>query len=346
MALIFADSFDHYNAAYIPSKWTASFFGVGAANFVLNTTNARTGPQCAQIGNAGQAVTIENSTIWTFGAAFNWQAYGGGIAFAHLGTIQVQCLINSDGTFTVSNGPIGFNPGTALGSTNPSVAVTVGRYYYIEFQSVINKTGGTAVVRINGQVVLSLSGVNTSPNGDNVADQFVVFGPGGSNFVFVDDLYVTDGTGVLNSFLGDVAIGLIMPASDGDFTQWTPSTGSAHFSLVNEVPPDGDSTYVWTIAPSSGPYPIDCYHFQPVLLTRTIIAIQVNVIARKSDTGNRALSAITRFGGANNIANPSGRYVNETYIDYRSCYDVNPLTTNPWTPTDVNNTQWGYQLIA
>jgi hypothetical protein len=346
MALIFADSFDHYNQAYVPAKWSASFFNVGAANFQLNTVNARTGPQCAQIGASGQAVTVKNSVMWTLGAALNWGAYGGGIAFAHLGTIQVQCMINNDGTFTVSNGPVGLSPGTVLGTTDPSLAVTVGKYYYIEFQSVINKNTGTAVVRINGQVVLSTSG-NTSPNGDNVADQFVIFGPGGgASFVFVDDLYVTDGTGVLNTFLGDVSIGLIMPAVDGDFTQWTPSSGGVHFSLVNEVPPDGDASYVWTVAPSVPPYPIDCYHFQPVDLTRTIIAIQTNIIARKSDTGNRALSLITRFGGANNVADPSGRYVNETYIDYRNCFDVNPLTTNPWTPTDVNNTQWGYQLIT
>jgi hypothetical protein len=291
-------------------------------------------------------VTIKNSTLWTCGAAMNWAAYGGGIAFAHLGTIQVYLSGNNDGTFTVYNGPVGVTSSVALGSTSPTLAVTVGKYYYIEFQAVINKTGGTAIVRINGQVVLSLSGVNTSPNGDNVADQVVFFGPGGSNFVYVDDVYVTDGTGVLNSFLGDVSIGLIMPASDGDLLGWTTSAGSPHFSLVNEIPPDGDSTYVWTVAPNTGPFPIDCYHFQAVSPTRTIIAIQSNIMARKNDTGNRALSSITRFGGANYVADPTGRYVNETYIDYRNCFDVNPLTTNPWTPTDVNNTQWGYQLIT
>jgi hypothetical protein len=346
MALIFCDSFDHYSNSYLQSKWTAVYnFGTGGQGLVLDNVHQRTGIQCGAFTADGAMVTIENSAFWTLGAAVNWAAYGGQFCFNHLGTIQVLLQINNDGTMSVYNGPHGLNPGVLLGTTNPSVAITLGRYYYIEFQATISQTAGTATVRINGQVVLTLSGVNTSPNGDNVADSFQVIGPGGSSYMYVDDLYVTDGTGVLNSFLGDVSIGLIMPASAGDYTQWTPLTGS-NWSEVNEIPPSGDASYVWSVAPSSGSYPIDTYYFQQVNPNRNIIAIQSNIMARKDDTGNRALSLVTRYGGANALADSGGRYVNETYIDYRNCFDVNPLTTNPWTPTVVNATQWGYQLIA
>jgi hypothetical protein len=345
MALIFCESFDHLSNDYLQSKWTAIYnFGTGGQGLVLNNVFQRTGIQCGGFTADGAMVTIENSVFWTFGAAINWAAYGGAVAFEHLGTVQVQLQINNDGTMSVYNGPHGLNPGVLLGTTDPSVAITLGRYYYIEFQSTISQNAGTATVRINGQVVLDLSGVNTSPNGDNIADSFQVFGPGGRSYMYVDDLYVTDGIGVLNSFLGDVSIGLIMPASPGDNSQWTPLTGS-NWSEVNAVPPSGDAAYVWSVAPSSGSYPIDTYYFQQVNPNRSIIAIQTNILARKDDTGNRALSLVTRYGGANSLADSTGRYVNETYIDYRNCFDVNPLTTNPWTPTVVNATQWGYQLI-
>jgi len=344
MALIFADSFDHYDNAYLQSKWTSvSNFGNSLQGLVLNNTQARTGPQCGQFTGLGAFVTIENSSTWTVGGAFNWQAYGGGVTIQHLGTIQVQWLINADGTISVFGGPSGFNPGALLGTTDPSVAITLGRYYYVECMFVVNKTGGSVILRINGQVVLSVSG-DTSPNGDNVGDAFSIYGPGGSALVFVDDVYVTDGNPVLNGFLGDVAIGVIYSASAGDYTQWTPLSGS-NWSEVNNNPPLGDASYVWSVAPSSGPYPIDTYYFQTVNPNRNVIAIQTNILARKSDTGNRALSLVTRYGGVDSVADSSGRYVNETYIDYRNCFDVNPLTTDAWTPAVCNATQWGYQLI-
>jgi len=350
MALIFADSFDHLDSAHLQTKWTSvSSFGLPSQGLKINNTNQRTGPQCGAFSALGAFVTIKNFTTCITGAAFNWQQYGGGVLYQHLGTTQVQWLINNDGTISVFNGPHGTSPGVLLGTTDPSVAITLGKYYYIEFKSLINQTGGTAVLRINGQTVLNLSSVNTSPNGDNVADSVAINGPGGgvgTIFVFVDDLYICDNSGLANTdFLGDLGIGLIMAASDGDFIQWNVSGGSAHFSLVNEIPPDDDTTYVWAVAPGSPPFPIDCYHFQTVDPTRTILAIQTNILARKSDTGNRALSVLTRYGGANSVADTSGRFVNETYIDYRDCFDVSPLGP-AWTPAVVNATQWGYQLIA
>jgi len=349
MALIFCDSFDPYSQAYIQSKWTSVFnFNTANQGLQLNSSNQRTGAQCGAVTGNGAFKTIKNSTFWTCGAAFNFQQYGGGIAFSHVGTIQVQWQIQPDGTIAVYSGPHGLNPGVLLGQTNPSVAITLGRYYYIEFQSSINQSNGTAIVRINGQVVLSLSSVNTSPNGDNVADMLQLFGPGGTSFVYVDDLYVTDNTGVAanQSFLGDVKIGLIMPASSGDFSQWTPISGSTNYLMVNEVPPDGDATYVDAVMPGGGSGPTDTYFFQTVSPGLVILAIQTNIMARKDDVGNRALSLVTRFGGANSVADPTGRFVNETYIDYLNQQDVNPLTSAQWTPADLNNAQFGYQLIA
>jgi hypothetical protein len=348
MALIFADSFDHYSNAYIQSKWTSVFnFGTANQGLQLNNVQQRTGPQCGAFTGNGAFKTIKNATTWIFGGAFNWQQYGGGVSFVHIGTPQVALSIQNDGTLVVVSGPHGFDPGTVLGTTDPSTAITLGRYYYIEFKSTIHQSAGTVVVRINGQEVLNLAGVNTSPNGDNIADVVQVTGPGGGSFVFVDDLYVCDDSGTANTdFLGDVKIGVIVARAAGDFTQWTPSSGSVNFALVNEIPPDGDASYVSAVANVSPPDPEDTYFFQTVDPTITVLAIQTNIIARKDDEGNRALSLITRFGGVDSVADPTGRFANFTYIDYLNQFDVNPLTTLQWTPTSLNLAQWGYRLIA
>jgi hypothetical protein len=344
MGLVFADSFDHYSQPYIQSKWTSVFnFNTANQGLQLDNSHQRTGIQCGAFTGNGAFKTIKNMTTVTVGAAFNWNQYGGGVALAHVGTNQVLWQIQSDGTIAVFSGPHGLNPGVLLGQTSPLVAITLGRYYYIEFQAVINQANGAVIVRINGQVVLNLSSVNTSPNGDNVVDVVQIVGPGGTSFVYVDDLYVTDDSGSSNqSFLGDVQIGLIMPASPGDYSQWTPVPGSTNYLMVNEIPPDGDATYVDATVPSL----IDSYFFQTVQLGLVILAIQTNIMARKDDVGNRALSLITRFGGANSLADSTGRFVNETYIDYLNQQDVNPLTTLQWTPATLNAAQFGYELIA
>jgi len=116
--------------------------------------------------------------------------------------------------------------------------------------------------------------------------------------------------------------------------------------MVNEVPPDGDTSYDWAVAPAVGAYPIDTYQFQTVNSGLVILAIQTNIIARKNDVGNRALSLITRYGGVNSVADSTGRFVNETYIDYLNQQDVNPLTGLQWDPATLNAAQFGYQLIA
>lgn len=348
MALIFTDSFDHYSNSYIQAKWTSVFnFGTGNQGLQLNNTRQRTGTQCAGITGNGAFKTIKNFTTVTVGCAVNLDAYGGGVSINHVGTPQVLWGVQSDGTIEVLNGPAGFNPGSVLGRTDPSVALTLGRYYYVEIQAFINQSSGTVVIRINGQVVLSVSGVNTSPGGDNVADVVQLTGPGGNAFMYFDDLYVTDDSGTANTgFLGDVQIGLIMPAAAGDFSQWTPVPGGVNYTLVNEIPPDGDTTYVAAVMPSMGPAPTDTYFFQTVSPDIVILAIQTNIIAKKDDVGNRALSLVTRFGGTNAVADSGGRFVNETYLDYLNQQDVNPLTTLQWTPATINLAQFGYQLIA
>lgn len=344
MSLRFCDSFDHYGQDYILSKWTSVFnFGTGGQGLILDPTHQRTGPQCGGFTGNGAFKTIDNQPEWILGAAFSLSAYGGRVQFININVLQVEMAFQSDGTIAVFNGPNGFNPGVLLGTTSPSVALVLNRYYYIEFRSKMNNGLGTAIVKINGQTVLSLSGVNTSQTGVNQADVIQILGPGGSSFMYVDDLYVCDvNGGVNNDFLGDVQIGFILPASDGDLTQWTPNSGSPHFSRVNENPPDGDTSYV----ASSTTTQEDLYHFQPVSLTRKILGLQTNIIARKDDEGNRALSVVTRSGGSDSVADTGGRYVNQTYIDYLNQFDVNPLTGLAWTPTSVNAAQWGIKLIA
>jgi len=333
MALRFCDSFDHYATADVLDKWTG--FGASSLDFFIDTVHPRTGRACAGILRNGVFKTIADKATWTVGFAVQWNGFGGGLRLVDINTTQVSLQLQADGTFLVFGAAL-------LGHTDPAFAVNLNRYYYLEVKATIGNSG-SCEVRLNGQVLLSVSGVDTDNTGNAKADVIQLIGPGGGNIMYVDDLYVNDADGGVNdTFLGDTSIGLIMPASDGDFLQWTPTPAGTHFDKVNEVPPDGDATYVSDATPGD----IDCYHFQTVDVTRSYKAIQTNIIARKDDSANRALSILTRIGGNNFVADPGGKFVNQTYIDYLNQFDVNPATGLAWTGADINAAQWGIKLIA
>jgi len=339
MANRFMDSFDHYATTDLTSKWTG--FGASAFDFQIDTVNQRTGRACADILRNGIFKTIDRQSTWIMGAAVKWQGFGGGFQLIDIGNVQVQLLIQSDGTFAAFRGSL---PGQVLlGQSDPSAAVTTNRYFYLEWKVLIDSSVGTVEVHLNGQTILNLTGVNTQATANSTADVISLIGPGGGTIMYVDDLYVNDGTGTLNNdFWGDTQIGLIIPVSDGDFSDFTATGGGAHFSQVNEIPPDGDTTYVSSATIGN----IDTYNFQQVDPARPIKAIQTNIFARKNDEGNRALSVVTRQGGNNFIADSTGRFVNLTYIDYLNQFDTNPSTGIAWTPAEINAGQWGVKVIA
>lgn len=336
MSLLFVDSFDHYSTPQLLNKWTQG------SSFLINNTLARTGGQCLEVSATGIFKTLPNRSVWIIGGACQWDGFGGGFAVQYISSGQAQIGLLGDGTFSGGSGTVG--GGTQLGRSDPSAAVHLNRYYYLEVMFTIGVSGGI-VIRLNGQTILNLSGVNTDPNGTGVADVVQIWGPGGGSHMFVDDFYVCDNLGSKNTtFLGDTQIGLIMPVSDGHYTQFTPSPAGSHFSNVNEIPPDGDATYNF----DSNPGDIDSYKFQSVDTTRTYFGIQTNITARKDDTGNRSLSPMTRIGGVDFVKDPSpnDKFVNQTYIDYTDTYDTNPATGLSWTGSDINGAEYGVKVIS
>lgn len=337
MSLRFVDSCDHYDTAHLTSKWT--FFPSNIADCVVNTSSARNGTGCLAITRSGISKTIDNLQSWIVGAAHMWSAYGGGVSLTNINVGTVAWSIQGDGTIVVSG------PGGSLGQTTPTQAIALNKYYYIEMKTLLHSSTGTVEMHINGQSVLTLTSKNTAAAAN--ADVVTFSGPAGGVLVYVDDIYVCDTTGSNNTFLGDVQVGVIKPNAEGDKLEWVPNgTATVHFSRVNEMPPDDDTTYVSsTMTGTSTTGPSDLYKFEAVGTGRTILGVQTNIFARKDDEGNRALSVLTSNGGSISSGDPTGRYVNLTYIDYLNQFDTNP-NGGAWTPTVINTTQWGVEVVV
>src|SRR5262249_46814461 len=92
----------------------------------------------------------------------------------------------------------------------------------------------------------------------------------------------------------------LLPTSDGNYTQWTPSTGTSHFANVDETPCNGTTDYNSTTTVGSR----DSYgvSLSSVPNGATITQIDVQPCAGRSANGGASdpvMNVFYRTGGAN-----------------------------------------------
>ena len=202
-------------------------------------------------------------------------------------------------------------------------------------------SAGTIDIAINGDTVLSVSALDTRPASRIFSA--IGFGQSASNgTIDFDDFYIADdqGSGVTD-FQGDSRIEAIFPESDGSNLDWTPDSGTSHWDRVEEVVPDEDDSYVATTAPGDK----DSYNYQTVSGAGDIIAVQVNMFARKEASGTKKIKAIARSGGTD-YQSTEEHAVSMEYKDYRAIFETNPDTAAAWTPAEVNASEFGMEVTA
>lgn len=123
-----------------------------------------------------------------------------------------------------------------------------------------------------------------------------------SVFVIVSTLL---GLFVFSTVLADTT-GTLMPLADGNYTQWTPSTGTSHFALVDETPCNGTTDYNSTTVVGRR----DSYAVSTTSVPNgaTITQIAIKPCASRASTGgaNPVMNVFYRFGGINSA--DSGSY--------------------------------------
>ncbi len=118
-----------------------------------------------------------------------------------------------------------------------SVEVSQNDWFHTQFYAVISDSGSIQV-KVGGHLSIDYSG-DTLPAGGNAAvDRAVIYCSGSGNILRADDWVI--GTGGL---LGDLRCYDLRPNADTAQADWTPSTGSDHYALLDETPED-DSDYI------------------------------------------------------------------------------------------------------
>lgn len=336
MALKFMDGFEHYTTtALAAGKWTS----VSAGGQLTGRNGYGWG--LASNGAITWIKTLDAQSTFIVGFAIKLSSLTANYALCELrdtGTQQVGIYLNADGTVTAKRGGSG---GTALGSS--TFAFSTGNWYYLEFKGFINSSTGTVDVRINGSTsIISLTGKNTQNTANSTANAvYITLGSSTTVGGVIDDLYICDTTGSINKdFLGDVKVETLYPTSDGYSLQWATSTGSTHYALVDEVPPN-TTDYVLT----SGIGYIDSYGMSDLVSTSgSVFGVQYNMFARKDDAGSRVISPI--YYTSSTPYSGSTYSIGDTFQYYLEIKEQNPNTASFWTISEINSLESGVKLVS
>lgn len=330
MPLVFLDSWDHYTD--IVSKWDF----VGGDNAIrLNTGAARTGIGCLQINSGAFGPTKSTIPIADVLVGTAWYSDVEGnilsinilldAPYGLFDSVVIILRARADGSLQIIRGP---SAGQAVVATSAPGLITFNSYNSIALRSTI---GAAALMRVycNGSLVLSTVADNRNliDLAQNETRSVSLFGPGGIPLCFHDDTYIFDCSAGPNSAFpgGAPRIYAATPFADGAPLAWTPLSAGTHYTEVDEIPPDDDTSY----NSSDTVGQIDQYRYNPtgVPAGSQLLAVQHN-LDMKVDSGARSVASVVESVVG------TGQAISSDYHDYTTPYDINPATGLPWAAAD------------
>lgn len=283
----------------------------------------------------GFRLKMGTGSITSEGKSFISLKSTAGTAFGMIGCNQGQILgYNASSVFT-------FGPGTPMLSDH---TLADGVEVFIEVKLLLStgSTIGTANFWVNGATAGAVTGRTVATASAAVCkriqlgatDQSANAGGRIVDESVLGDVYVTD-----SSVLGDVTITYYATNTDSTETgenAWTPSSGTNHAALLDETPPDGDTTHV---SAGSGT-PLDRFSMATVSTGVSYKAVQQVGYAKKVAAGAGGY----RFSNIlSTDSTVSAGFSPATSYGYNAkIFETNPAG-NAWTRTGVNNTRWGIQ---
>lgn len=305
-------------------------------------------PTGRKIGSAARSNAFSLTTPALVASVGNTWTIGFGLKVETVGN---QGIIISNGT-----GPqmlVQVNAGTTTGAftlvtkrdvttlaTSPELLI--GKWYYVEIQAVVRtSTNGSVAIKIDGAAFSSVASVNTAFQAIDGADR-VTFSFGSGGVTNMDDIYVRDDS----TYLGPQVIAGALANGDGASLQWTPSTGSSHFALVDDSltsPSDSDDNS------SNVDGDVDLYEFANMTTLATAATINgVAVVAdmKMKSSGAREVNVRYRASGGSTGDFDTFEVGSRSFTEVMTIEAQNPQTAAPWTKTEIDGGQFGIVNIG
>lgn len=255
MSIFFADGFDHYGTG------NAGRANMLKRNYIeANGSNPSQGvfPQTTMTRTGGTALGGDDETGFVLRIAFSEPKDVLGVAMAFaldnlpssesdtaLRIMRISDTANQQlcAITVATTGALRVrNAAGAILFSSAAGVITAGGFNHIEARFIFANDDGEVEVRVNEVTVIDIQDVNIGPPA--TAEQFSWrdgAGSAGFDTAYLDDLVLWDDLGTDNNdFLGDVSVFTHMPNADTAQADWSPSTGSTGYVIIDDIPPDSD----------------------------------------------------------------------------------------------------------
>ena len=278
----------------------------------------------------------------TWYSGFGIKNFAGGWTYEALSGAAEQCRIE----FEVTTGDLGvlkiYRGATLIDTSSEFTAGTIWGFVEVKF---VARAGvnGSYEVWLNQTSIMSGTGVDLADTGSDGADAFQM---GGGTSFLLDDWYILDDTGTLNtSRLGEQVCVGIVPTADGHQIDFTPSEGIDNFALVDDGPvnPD-DSDFVSSLTVGHEDY--YAYENPPSTGLGTVNGLRI-VHGAKLDTAGTRKVQPRYYNGTLEFDLGGDFTIDGTSIfEHTSVVDANPDTGVKWTKVEISNGEFGMKVTV
>lgn len=222
-------------------------------------------------------------------------------------------------------------------ATTTAPVISANGWWHLEFLA--DQT--ECELRVEGITVLGPVAHNLTTPGYAQESAIATGGSGsaqGDYHMYLKDLFCYDGAGTHNNdFVGAVIIYSLAPTADISLN-WTPSTGSDGYSILDNVPPV-DAQYITAGDPPPSAY-VATFENLPADVT-SVKAVMTFVRAAKTDGGDASLQVglISDPDGTPATTLGTDRPITIAQTYWRDVFEEDPKTSAPWLPDAVNDAQ-------
>lgn len=348
---IFLDGFDSYSGTFSHEVSTGPW--ESTSNIVLNNSAGRESGGCLRANqNTSTSYAVRN-----FAPSLRTAVVGFAFYVDHIGdvaatsplylqssdlTTQISLVLGTDGIFRIYRGN---SAGTLLASG--TTVFTPTSWYYLELRVYIDDTNGEVEFRIDGNSEIALTtSLDTQASASfnsisrinlNTQDYSSNSFSGDNKF---DDLYVRgdSSANTAGGFLGDVRIISLRPNSNGSNRDFTLSTGTDDFAVLDESPV---STSDYAYASTSGDK-ISC-GFPTVPAGASIKSVNAVAHTKVGSGGAGEVKFICK-SGATTASGSAKRVLDNRWLK-EEVYDTDPNTGSDWTESAINAAEFGIEIV-
>jgi len=258
--------------------------------------------------------------------------------------------------YTGGDGDLADHNAVLLASSN--VALQDGQWYTIGVHAKIGASGAVAI-KINNATVAAFSGDTAASGNEHVA--VVKFGTRlmmtgsyedggpvaavGCDEMFFDDIAINDTAGLIqNSWIGVGGVKFAKAVEDGASSQWNMSAGLDHYALVDDVPDNANTDYIYDDVAAH----LDLFALEDLdTVIDSVALIEPLFQAALVDAGSANVKHVVRHDGVDYDGDTEViTSVQPSYVLYKSSPIYEVLGgSGPWSRDQINALESGVEVV-